>query len=504
MPSVIPKMTTLLFDMPMTTLDIITQTDFAGAIDATYHCPGAAKVAGFYEQIRSENPDGTLILDAGDILCAAPICNLTDGTPVVQVCNTLGFDAMTLGNHEFDNGFDAMCQVLSKAEFPILCANIRREDTGKLLPFAKPWIMLERQGIRIGVIGLTTAYTPYMVKSFEGFLVDSPADVLRELIPQVRSAGADLIIVLGHLPCTMLDGSLTGELWETYLEAPGADIMIGGHNVGDVACIHNDTVFVKAGFSVDTIGHVRLTLDEHKNILSRKVRTLDMMTADIPKIQPVQEQVDSLMAPFRPILDRPLAELPVQLNVDCWNECALGNFYTAGLAAAAGAQIGFFNSTSIFGYMPAGTVTREMITHVMCFDEDIYEGFMTGAQLRELFSRTYEWAHWENNRGIQFTGLRVVVDSRLPADSRVISLTLADGTPVEADQRYHVATTDYIALGGNDYRGITDAVDWKNTHVRTHSFFIDYLEKLGKLPHETDGRLVNLDPDWEARRTCFR
>ena len=83
-------------------------------------------------------------------------------------------------------------------------------------------------------------------------------------------------------------------------------------------------------------------------------------------------------------------------------------------------------------------------------------------------------------------------------------LTLADGTPVEADQRYHVATTDYIALGGNDYRGITDAVDWKNTHVRTHSFFIDYLEKLGKLPHETDGRLVNLDPDWEARRTCFR
>jgi len=490
--------------MPMTTLDIITQTDFAGAIDEAYHCPGAAKVAGFYEQVRAENPDGTLVLDAGDILCAAPICNLTDGTPVVQVCNILGFDAMTLGNHEFDNGYDAMCQVLSKAQFPILCANIKREDTGELLPFAKPWIMLERKGIRIGVIGLTTAYTPYMVKSFTGFTVQSPADVLRELIPEVRSAGADLIIVLGHLPCSMVDGKLSGELWETYQAVPDVDVMIGGHNVGDIACIENDTVFVKAGFSVDTIGHVRLVLDENKNILHREVHTLDMMAADVPKNEPVQALVDSLMAPYRPRLSRPLAQLPVRLNVDCWNECALGNFYTAGLAAAAGAEIGFFNATSIFGYMPAGTVTEEMVTHVMCFDEDIFSGYMTGSQLRELFSRTYEWDHWEHNWGLQFTGLRVVVDTRLPEGQRVVSITLADGTPVEPDALYHVATTDYIALGGNDYKGITDAVTWKNTHVRTHRFFVDYLEKTGYLPHETDGRLVNLDPDWESRRFSAR
>ena len=493
-----------LSEIHMTTLDIITQTDFAGAIDETYHCPGAAKVAGFYDRIRAGNPGGTLVLDAGDILCAAPICNLTDGSPVIEVCNELGFDAMTLGNHEFDNGFDAMCRVLPKATFPILCANIRQESTGELLPFAKPWILLERQDIRIGVIGLTTAYTPYMVKAFSGFIVDSPAAVLWELIPQVRNAGADLVIVLGHLPCTMLDGTPSGELWETWLAAPGADIMIGGHNVGDIACIYSDTVFVKAGFSADTIGHVRLTLDENKKILHREVCTIDLMAADISKNDSVQTLVDSKMEPYRAVLSRPLAQLPVRLDVDTWKECALGNFYTAGLAAAAGAEIGFFNSTSIFGYIPAGAVTEEMLTHVMCFDEDIFSGYMTGTQLRELFSRTYEWSHWEHNRGLQFTGLRVVVDSRLPADSRVISITLADGTPVEPDKQYHVATTDYIALGGNDYKGITDTVAWTNTHVRTHRFFIDYLEKLGHLPHQTDGRLVNLDPDWESRHRSAR
>ena len=500
MRSAAPKMTMHLFDMPMTTLDIITQTDFAGAIDETYHCPGAAKLAGLLEQVRTENPEGTLFLDAGDILCAAPICNLTDGTPVVQVCNALGFDAMTLGNHEFDNGFEAMCQVLTKARFPILCANIRREDTGALLPFAKPWIMLERKSIRIAVIGLTTAYTPYMVKSFSGFTVHSPADVLRNLISEVRDAGADLIIVLGHLPCTMVDGQPTGELWDTYRNAPGADIMIGGHNVGDVACIADDTVFVKAGFSADTIGHIRLVLDENKQLLHREVRTINLMVTDIPKYTPVQALVDSLMEPYRPILSRPLAQLPVRLDVDTWNECALGNFYTAGLAAAAGAPIGFFNSTSIFGFIPAGTVTEEMVTHVMCFDEDIFAGYMTGAQLWQLFSRTYEWEHWQNNRGIQFTGLRVVVDTRLPEGQRVLSITLSDGTPIDPNGLYHVATTDYIALGGNDYKGITDTIDWKNTHIRTHRFFVDYLEKMGHLPSDTDGRLLNLDPDWETRR----
>ena len=488
----------------MITLDIITQTDFAGAIDETYHCPGAAKVAGYYDQVRAENPDGTLVLDAGDILCAAPICNLTDGTPVIEVCNALGFDAMTLGNHEFDNGYEAMCQILPKAAFPILCANIRRTDTGALLPFAKPWIMLERKGIQIAVIGLTTAYTPYMVKSFSGFTVQSPAAVLQELLPQVRSAGADLVIVLGHLPCTMVHGTPTGELWETYQAAPDVDVMIGGHNVGDVACITDHTVFVKAGFSVDTIGHVHLVLDADKKILHREVHTLDLMTADVPKNDSIQALVDAQMAPYRPRLSRPLAQLPVQLDVDCWNECALGNFYTAGLAAAAGADIGFFNATSIFGFIPAGTVTEEMVTHVMCFDEDIFSGYMTGSQLRALFARTYDREHWKNNRGLQFSGLRVVVDPRLPESQRVISITLADGTPIESDTYYHVATTDYMALGGNDYKGITDAVAWTNTHVRTHRFFVEYLEKLGQLPHETDGRLLNLDPDWEIRRNGSR
>lgn len=483
-------------------IDILTQTDFAAAIEAAYHCPGAAKVAGLLRRVREENPEGTLFLDAGDVLCGAPIANLTDGASVIALLGKMGVDAMTLGNHEFDNGRETMERVLGKAAYPILCANILDEATGSVLPFAKPYVILERAGLRIGVIGVTTAYTPYMVRAdrFTGYTVLPPEKVLDPLIREVREKGADVVVVLSHLPGNVSeDGSCSGELFETAAVIAPVDVMIGGHNLGSVACVRGETVFAKAGFSAAQIAHIRLCLDDERRITERSVRIYDMLgEADTlpPPDTEIQRAVDEIMAPFRPQLNEPLAHLSQPLYVGRDGECALGNFYTDGLRTAANAPVGLFNTTSIFGYMPAGTVTAEMVTHVMCFDEDIYAGDMTGEQLRELFERTYERKHWDNNWSLQFSGLRVVVDTRRPEGKRVVSLCLADGTPIPPDARIRVATSDYIAMGGNEYQDIMQKTCWENTHVRTHKFFVDFLRQRGAIPEETDGRMQNLDPAW--------
>ena len=83
-------------------LDFISQTDFAAAIRPTYHCPGAVKLAAYFDYFKNRNPEGTILLDAGDILVAAPIMHLSDGKPVVEIVNFFGYDAMILGNHKFD------------------------------------------------------------------------------------------------------------------------------------------------------------------------------------------------------------------------------------------------------------------------------------------------------------------------------------------------------------------------------------------------------------------
>ncbi len=483
-------------------LDILTQTDFAGAIEETYHCPGAARLAALLSRQRKENPSGTLFLDAGDVLCGAPICNLTAGEPVIDMLNRLGVDAMTLGNHEFDNGRESMHAVLQRANFPILCANILDAASQRVLPFAAPYVMLERQGIHIGIIGVTTAYTPFMVKQdrFTDYTVVSPAKVLNVLVPRLRREGADIIIVLSHLPGSVTsEGVCTGELFEVAGEIPPVDVLIGGHNFGSFAFVRGETVFAKAGFSANDIAHIRLVLDANKRVRSRKARLYRLLGAEAEPLQPrtdIQLAVDRAMAPYRPALNEALAELPAALSVDSQCECALGNFYTDALRKAANAEVGVFNATSMYGYMPAGTVTAEMVQHVMCFDEDIFAGTMRGLQLKCLFERTYETGHWAMNRALQFSGLRVEVDTRKPEGQRVCSIRLEDGRPLRPDSYVRIATTDYIASGGNNYQDIMKQTAWVNTHIRTHTYFVDYLRDRRVIPHQTDGRLLNLDPDW--------
>ena len=217
-------------------IDIITQTDFAAAIEASYHCPGAARVAGLVGHIRAQNPEGTLFLDAGDVLCGAPIANLTDGAPVIALLGQMGVDAMTLGNHEFDRGQAFLNDCIRRADFPILCANIVEKATGDRIPGTKPFVLLERAGLRIGVVGITTEYTPYMVtaSSFLPYAAQSAVEACRSAIPAVRAAGADIVVLLAHVPFYIEeDGSATGELIDILSGIPPVDVCIGGHIPGD-------------------------------------------------------------------------------------------------------------------------------------------------------------------------------------------------------------------------------------------------------------------------------
>src|SRR4030042_4752007 len=127
-------------------LDFIGYTDFAAAIRSSYHSPGAVKLASYFDYFRARNPEGTIVLDAGDILCGAPIINLTHGEPVVDIVNLFRYDAMTLGNHEFDYGKTVMKSTLSRATFPLLCANILDRETGELLDFVRPYVIVEKRG----------------------------------------------------------------------------------------------------------------------------------------------------------------------------------------------------------------------------------------------------------------------------------------------------------------------------------------------------------------------
>ncbi len=477
-------------------LDFISHTDFAAAIRPTYHCPGAARLKAYFDHFREQNPDGTFLLDAGDILVAAPIMHLTQGEPVIEIVNHFGYDAMTLGNHEFDHGKALMRQLLTKAEFPILCSNIIDRKTGALLDFVEPYRIIEKKGVKVGVLGVTTQYTPYMVvkEAFAPFAVLDVVETCQHYIPIMRKNGAEIIIVLGHLPGAMDDERATGELFKVANQVEDIDILFGGHNKADLAVQLKTTLISKAGHSAVSIGHMKIAYNRDSGKVDCLVNEIVPVLDGVLEVETSPEfeaQVERIMAPYVDTLDEVLGEALDDLVVDRKGEFSLGNFYTDCMKEACNADIGLMNSTSCFGYIQKGPITVEMIMYLMCFNDHLYSGRMTGEQLRALFDRTYDPIHRRLNGTLQFSGLKVVVDSRKPEGERVISLTLSNGEPVLDRGEYLVATSAYIASGGNDYQEIISQTDWVKTKYLTHPVFIEKMRTKKTLDSKTEGRLID-------------
>lgn len=203
------------------------------------------------ESARELNPEGTILMDAGDHFSV----NLWGGLPMVRASNLLGTDVMTLGNHEFDRGKDFLEECIVACDFPVLCANIHYKD-GDPIAGTLPYVILERCGVKIGVVGLVTEYTPYMVEksAFLPFTVSSAIEAGKRYIPEMRENGAEIIVALTHCPFYIEeDGSITGEMWDVLQNIPPVDVCIGGHIPGDYAKIISDTCVLKAGFAGESL-----------------------------------------------------------------------------------------------------------------------------------------------------------------------------------------------------------------------------------------------------------
>ena len=159
---------------------------------------GFANLATLVKQEKQSNPSAILI-DAGDYFSGPYVSTLTEGEAVIKSMNYLGIDAACIGNHEFDHGWDNMLEQIKEAEFPILNGNIFYEGTDKLV-WDNPYIILEREGLKIGIIGLHGKFAFYDTtnsKMTEGIEARDEEKYLRQYIEELESI-TDLIILSVH------------------------------------------------------------------------------------------------------------------------------------------------------------------------------------------------------------------------------------------------------------------------------------------------------------------
>ena len=190
---------------------------------------GYLRRAALLEELREKDPD-LLLLDAGDISQGSAYYTLFQGEVEFRLMNAMRYDAATIGNHEFDFGLDNMAHLFALAEFPIVCANYDFGTT-VLAPLVKPYIVVERQGRRIGIFGLGAKLEGLVAQeNYEGITYLDPVQVAGEMAKRLREEeNCDLVICLSHLgwDTGLNEGTCDQEL---IAQTRGIDLLIGGHS----------------------------------------------------------------------------------------------------------------------------------------------------------------------------------------------------------------------------------------------------------------------------------
>lgn len=189
---------------------------------------GAARRAAFVRQYRTRHPD-VLLLDCGDISQGTPYYNLFRGELEVRMMNLMRYDAMAIGNHEFDYGLENMARLFRMADFPVVCANYDFRGT-PLEDLVRPYVIIRRGGVRIGIFGLSPRLEGLVqADKCEGVAFLDPVDVADRVVKTLRTEEkCDVVICLSHLGMLGMDSPDVGD--EILVSrTTGIDLVLGGH-----------------------------------------------------------------------------------------------------------------------------------------------------------------------------------------------------------------------------------------------------------------------------------
>ncbi|MGH4137816.1 5'-nucleotidase C-terminal domain-containing protein [Clostridium sp.] len=461
--------------------DIIDITDFHGQLlDSSNTKPIGAALAKAVKDVKTTNPDRTLIIGGGDLYQGTPVSNVLRGVPVQKVLSNMGMEVTALGNHEFDWGLDIInTETMIGANYSIVCANMY--DKGKnTRPYA-PYKIITKDGVKIAVIGAILKDAPSIIMPtlVAPFDFKDPATEINAVAKQIKDGNlADIILADVH------DGGSSLNTMVNNLH--GVDAVFGGHTHSVADLVNKDA----DGKDVPTVianstgkGYVdlKITVDASTKALTFSTAgenykalttTVDSATdADCKKI------VDDASAALLPVFNEKIGTNSTDLTKNQlgvpYGESQLGNWMADIVKnyKESPAEVGMVNNGGIrLSPIPAGNITVGTIFNIMPFDNTICTTTMTGAQLKYIFEQAVQ----EDGKGIQISGVKFTYDSSktsykaavIAADGkittpevlgqRVQSITReSNDTVVKDTDTLKVNAPDFVATGGDGFTGFT-------------------------------------------------
>ncbi len=407
---------------------------------------GFASVAGLRDEYESRGAT-VFLLDAGDAFQGTATTLLTHGESTVDVMNTVGYDVMCPGNHEFDFTLDTYLGYTERLDFPTICSNLDWKDSGESV--FPEYTILERDGIRLGVFGLLTPDTVGSVMA--GFMdevtVTDPTESAMEMVATLEAEGVDHIIALGHIGL-----SRTSEYCSDWIcsEVDGIDVFIDGHSHtvmsggqaidGTVVVEETETVIASTGSYIQHVGVVDLTGE-------RPIATLVDECDGDPHTQSV---IDDIRNGQSEMLSQVIGETEVFLTGETiqsrLTETHMGDLAADSLRIYSGADVAVVNGGGIRMDIGIGEITREMVLNVNPFDNYVQTKIVTGQVLWDIMEISVGWMPEASGSFLQVSGFVVEYDPDAPSGQRVQSLTMDDGTPIDPDASYVLASYNFVMV----------------------------------------------------------
>lgn len=401
---------------------------------------GFARVKTVLDRARDDNPDGTLVLNAGDIAEGTMVSYLTRGKSVAEALRPFKFDALALGNHDFAWGQAALAGMMGAIGCPVVAANVVKTSDGSVMDGAQPYILKDVKGVKVGILGLDTPEMRHFVagEKLQGLDFLDGVETVQKWLPEVRAKGAEVVVVLSHMGFE--------EDCKLAKAVPGLDVIVGGHSHTELREGHQegDTLIVQAGSLTKFVGRATLEFDP----VTRRVvgHQACLIPVKVDTVSPDPE-VSAIIAPYlheaQQVGAKVMGEAREDLHHAHREAAKLNQIHADSLLRASGAEIGICNSRTLRANVREGEVTYKDLYSALPFTEENY--VVLRATGRQVLAEIEDDLRDKATELAVPAGLSYAYDPTRPEGQRVMSATLASGEALDPEREYSVVLNETMS-----------------------------------------------------------
>jgi 5'-nucleotidase/UDP-sugar diphosphatase len=460
---------------------------------------GSARLVTAIEEAK-DRAENWLLVDGGDQFQGTLFYTYYKGALAAEMMNKMGYDGMTVGNHEFDDGPEVLAGFMDAVNFPVLMSNADVSGEELLADKLMKSTVVEKGGEKIGLIGLTPVDTDELSSPGPNIVFTDPSDAVQGEVDRLTEQGVNKIVVLSH--------SGYGVDQRVAENTTGVDVIVGGHTntlLGDMdgaegpyPTVVNGVQIVSAYAYGKFLGELNVTFDDEGNVTEASGAPL-IMDAAVTEDEATVGRIAEAAEPLDEIRNRVVAETSEAIDgarESCRaGECQMGNLVAEAMldrVADQGVTVAITNGGGLRASIDAGEVTMGEVLTVLPFQNTLSTFEATGDMLVAALENGVSQVEEGAGRFPQIAGMQFTWDPEAEPGSRVVDVWVREGmdwAPIDPEATYLAVTNNYVRNGGDGYSMFEGAENAYDFGPDLADVTAEYLAEMGPYEPFTDGRI---------------